>query len=72
MVGKRVTLGTGFVSGHDFSRAETGKGCDGFSRCKATEAKAGPIFGFLRHGWKPCPGTNRSQEGIFHHFGRAK
>ena len=51
---------SGFVSGHDFSRAETDQSCGGFSRCGTPEAKAHFLFlEFLRHGWKPCPDTNQ-------------
>lgn len=58
---KQGLLTKGFVSRHDFSRAETNKSCDSFTRCKTAGAKAHCFFGFLRHGWKPCPDTNGIQ-----------
>jgi hypothetical protein len=66
MTWKHACLATGFVSGHDFSRAETDKIYDGFSRCKTAGAKAHFLFlGFLRHDWKPCPDTNQERPSGF-------
>jgi len=70
MTAERVHLTTGFesgrfVSGHDFSRAATDMGCDGFGRCPAARAKSPLSISWFSARLEAVPCTDQERSGDF-------